>query len=1264
MSETTSSQADDGQEQDQAVAATAAPVEEPEAVASSQESQEVEGASSEQPVHEGLAPLERIRAWRQAYQIAAETTPLEDVGRLAAQLDLTHAHPSGIAQLFASGHVHLNTLFRDNNMLRAAHRRLERVLDDLDAKERQSGSAQLSIVVGVATWSGAAMPVLLYPIEVEQEGKSGNKAIIRFTGRVQVNGAFLAVLRNRGIDLDAAGLFDSAHYQGGTLETSALFKTITAAVAPHINDFSIEQQIILGCFVEPSALLLAESQDLIDRMAAGPTGNALLDALAGDQAALEQVQGDPLPQYSPFDADPHAEFEVGDVDNKVRFAAALAASGHSVLLDEVSGRNGISSSAAVAARCLMNGRTVLYVPCVVEQKRRFERYMDRCQMSDLVLDLQSSSAKQAIDTQLIEGVAFKPGKATARFDQLADELVGVRSRLTRYLGDLHGVSKTWGVSAYQTIQNLAQAANLPTHPATRVRLSVDTARQLRDQMESWGNKIERAAQLGEFTLGPQDTPWFGAAIYTEDEAVAIYERVVRLLEKLLPATREQVASTVETCGFPVPQTAQEWGKQMAMLKNLRRVLDIFQPDIFERDIPAMIEASESKDERKSSSSSLGFWERRRLVKEAKALVRVGTQVDDLHAALLVVARQAKKWREFVPHGGWPVLPAKLDHILDTYEALSRDMTALDTVLASTPGGGDLETTPFEEVEERLRSLFDDHIALDTLPERCNLDREFKAAGLQELITDLRNRQVPKDAVRGELSLAWWTTVFDDIMHSSRIISNQDGSALSSAAERFNQVDLDHVMSVGPMVGQESQRRLTEILFGHKQEANQLHAALTGQTGPSINDLIDAHPTLMAAAKPIMIATPATLASQTRAEQIADVAIIDAGAHTPSIQVLSILARVRQVVVVAHQQTMTSDGLIYLSNMLVPVRSQGHPARRSPLVVDFLRSHGYGPIPYALVQEANRGKVVFTRVSGNGVPAISSGLVESSQQEINAVVGLLRERAASFSNVPRSYIIAIVTFSQAHRVRLGAELKAQAAKDSAFALFLRHVRIVDIDEISGTACTDAILSIGFAKTSHGRLLQQFGKLEGEGGSGMLLDALAVAERHVDVVSAFGSQDMEDDRLHQPGPKLLKELLVWSEQLQDKQLEANEAESSNNVLFADLAQRLEQKGLEVALDYGFDEGMRIPMVVGLKGQPYSLAVVTDDADFMHTQSTRERHRFRLEDLERLGWSAMTAWSVSAFVNPDKEADRIAQRLLGSRKSLAPKAAHTGSQSQVGE
>ena len=142
------------------------------------------------------AGLERIRRWSDDYRNGMNPSPLEDVSQLSAQLDMTHAHPSGIAQLFASGRVLLEALFRDAGMLRAAGRRLERVLDDQAAKRRITGVAELSLIVGIASWKGNAMPVLIYPVSVSRkEHGRETDATIRFTGHVGLNQNFVAAMR-------------------------------------------------------------------------------------------------------------------------------------------------------------------------------------------------------------------------------------------------------------------------------------------------------------------------------------------------------------------------------------------------------------------------------------------------------------------------------------------------------------------------------------------------------------------------------------------------------------------------------------------------------------------------------------------------------------------------------------------------------------------------------------------------------------------------------------------------------------------------------------------------------------------------------------------------------------------------------------------------------------------------------------------------------------------------------------------------------------
>lgn len=1198
--------------------------------------------------------LQRIVAWKQQYQSQLDPSPLEDITKLAAQLELTHAHPSGIAQLFASGKVTLKSLFRDAGMLRAAGRRLDRVFEDRDMKAHESGVSELSLIVGVALWNGNHVPVLTYPVHVVRDANQDETAAtMYFSGSVGLNQALVARLRERGVELREDVLFDGSHYESGTPETSVVFEAICQQARRAFPDFDIERDIVLGCFTDAGSRFVAESEQIIQSLRSGSASHTIIDALAGDENAVQALQTGSKLEYSPFDADPHGECEVGDVDNAVRYAADVVSEGNSLFVNIDAGSDSTAIAAAIASRSVLAGRSVLYVPHVLEQQRRFRYTLNTHEISSLSLDVADGHIAKHVDSQLIAAVGARQSVATSRFEQVADELVGVRSRLTRYLGDLHGINKTWGVSAYQTIQNLAAIAMLPSHPSTHVRLDVAAAHAMTGHIDEWAKKFHQADELGEFSINPEDTPWFGASIFDENEAVTVYQRVVDVLLKLLPATREQVKSTVQSCGFPVPTTAREWSRQVTVLKNLRRVLDVFQPEIFERDLDAMIEASKPKAVRKAEGTVMGFWERRHHVKEARSLLRVGAKVEDLHEALKVVSQQAAQWRTFVPHGGWPVLPPKLDELVSTQEVLSRNLIALDAVLATTRLGADLENIEFTQLEARLKALHDDRASLDTLPGRCKLEREFSKAGLTDLVTDLRHRHITGSKIDGELHLAWWTTVFEDIVNASAIISHQDGSAMQDASDRFVQVDTEHVRSIGPMVAQEAMKHLCDLLFSRTQEANQLHTMLaSNRSGITFTKLLHNYADLLLAAKPILVAMPSTLTMMTPMKPIADTVIIDSAEHISNIELFSIVARARQVVVLAHRETVSSESLRALISMLPSVTVVSRATRRSLRLAQFLEEHGYGKLRHDIPVERLQGKVRLHQIEATGVPVLSSGLIESSQREIDEVVDLIRQRAKTFTVVPSSYVLVVVTLTSVFRSRLGAELKSLAVKDENMARFLRHVRLLSVHEASGAVATDVIMSLCYAKTSHGRLLQQFGVLEEEGGSAMLLDALALARRHLDIASAFTSKDMDDERLHQDGPKLLKMLLQWAEGLTDKPLRPEDAHDVNakiaasavrdNVLFADLAERIRARGLRVAVNYGFDSDSRIPLVVGLADKPFALAVLTDDAQFMGIQSTRERHRMMVQDLESLGWSVMTVWSVGAFVNPEKEVDRVVSRL----------------------
>lgn len=226
-------------------------------------------------------------------------------------------------------------------------------------------------------------------------------------------------------------------------------------------------------------------------------------------------------------------------------------------------------------------------------------------------------------------------------------------------------------------------------------------------------------------------------------------------------------------------------------------------------------------------------------------------------------------------------------------------------------------------------------------------------------------------------------------------------------------------------------------------------------------------------------------------------------------------------------------------------------------------------------------------------------------------------------------------------------------------------VVEVGATQGLSREAVVLSVGFGRTPHGRVLHRFGALSEAGGEGRLLEALGSTRRRLTLVSCFSPTDLDPDRLRAPGARLLAALL----RLADERTRTGPAvgrpvpspQGDPDRLVLDLAERLWRLGLTVDLDHGIPGGPRIPLVVGHPDLPDEMmvAVLTDDDAYVAEPSVRVRDRQVPERLERLGWTVVQVWSAAAFLDPQGEADAIcaatvdacAQR-LASRPKPRPK------------
>ncbi|MEE6273162.1 hypothetical protein V2J56_07360 [Georgenia sp. MJ206] len=1244
--------------------------------------------------------------WREDLVELGGASTLSDVTLLGdAIIDLTAAHPSGIAQLYAGRTTRLSNLVREGDALVAARRSARTVSARTDELAQRYGVAPTYLAVGVATWtedgepedahpgviaedaphpaaaapehpgstsrgrtgSDAAAdpapssapsrtpyrepaprrprtvraPVLLRPVRVSVRQGNESDFDIDLEPAIEVNPVVVRALRSRGIGVDVGAIARTSFTEHGFSPRAALHR-IAALGEETLPDFSLAERIVIGPFVHPGQVLVEDLDAMHDELA----GHVVVAALAGDEGARSALHV-PLPPRVDADRAPQAERGVGDLDADQQRVIDAVASGAHLFVDAPPGSDVPGTVAAVLADATASGRRALYVPGTRRVGRALARTMDDLGLPDLVLDVTADARwRTTAAEQLRSGLTpVDPEIDDDAVHALRAQLLETRTRLAGYVNALHVRREPWGASAHAALQSLAALTAVRPGPRTAVRLPGDVlGRLVGETRDRARERVVRAGSLGAFELRPHDTPWYGARLSSSRAAHEALERVQRLAELSLPELRDQVTRAARETGLEPATTMREWAEQLRMLDGVRSALDVFTPQIFERSAADMVIATSTRAWRKEHGLEMRGRVRRRLRKQAKDLLRPGRPVEDLHGELVRVQAQREIWRRHCPAGGWPRLPHGMAEIERHARSVRADLDALDPVIGSGAGFDDLLDVPLGRLVEKMAELGVDGEALRLLPERTAVLAELTDLGLADLVADLAARRVPTAGLGAEFELAWWSSVLEEILRSDPALAGYDGPALVALAERFRDLDAQHVTSLVGPVRRAVARSVRALVREHREEAAQLVTELRSDHGGNLRQTIARHPRLAGAARPAWIVAPMLVPQLLPAGRTIDLLVLDGAQHLPVAQAVGAIARARQVVLVGDSRR-GGGGLVgALAPLLPTLTLPTDRAEREESIADFLAEHGYGDVIRSVPAPPSGSSIRLDLVDGFGMPAPGADAVESVQTEVDHVVDLVIDHALSRPEES----LAVVALNARHAGRVREAVIAAVTNSAALADFFDAARpepfvVVDADGAAGLRRDAVILTLGFAKTPHGRVLHRFGPVSGPDGVAYMVDALDAVRRDLVVVSCIAPADLDRSRLKQPGPILLADLL---ERAESETPPADvEAAAAPDPLLVDLAERLWRLGLTVVPQYGRPDGERVPLAIGHPDLPGELlvAVLTDDAGYVGEPSLRRRDRHRVQRLTARGWSVHMAFSTAVFMDPQGEATTILAKVL---------------------
>lgn len=1311
------------------------PTPEPEPVPSAEDAETIDPPEIKPPSRSEQV-AEAVGLWRSHLVDLGGDSALANLNLLGqARLDISHAHPSGVAQLFAGRPTRLSNLIRDPARLATARKRAHAVTLASSDLAQRFGVAPSHLAIGIARWDGTTreellaesadqadmthtvrgvaswagpledstrtatskdpdatrdvsrdsivtvklrgntkprkgkkkkrksvrFPVLLRPLRIEAQHGLDPDYILTLEDRVEINPVLVRVLRRHGAFFDPQNIALQAFSEGAFDPVPVLSELRTVALDV-LGGFDITDSLLIGSFMHPGQSLV----DDLDASGAALGHHEVIAALAGVPSAVALLEAE-LPPMLVGDRDPDSEPGAGDLSpDQVRVLDAAATGAH-LFVDAPPGSDVPGTIAALAAQAARSGRSALYVAAHRRSAEAVQQAISASGLDDLVLDTYpASGTDMTVFDLLLESLTrlddFDPAaveRIESENDAMRYALVNVRAQLSSYIAALHAVRQPWQVSAYQALQALADLTLARPAPRTTVRLPSEVVRALTaEHREHLRESLTRAADLGAFDVTSADSAWFGANIASKESAARAVELLEQLLNEALPALTKRLDDVSNRVGIDRALSLGAWGEQLTMFAGLRDVLDVFQPIVFERSVADMIVATATKEWRAEQGIDMGRRTRRHLQKTAQDMMRPGHPATDLHAELVKAQQQRSVWLEHCSGGGWPQLPPDLVRAQSEYHEVLKLCQEFGVFLEPTPENGDLVNTPLRDVKERLLRLYDDRAALTTLPERTSAVRVLREAGLEPLLVDLANRRVHPRTVGRELDLAWWSSVFEAIMREEPALAGYDGPALRELGDRFRELDEQQIHSLGTTITIEVAKETKVALEHHKvQSAGILGDLMEGKLA-SLRDAMVRYPDIVGRLRPMWLTSPLLVPQISPGGRVFDVVIIDAGQDYPVAEAIAAISRGHQVIVIGDPRR-TQGGIVQSASEVLPsLPLNAEHAARDPRLSQFLATHGYEGQIRPLPLPTASGLLRLEKVDGTGMAAPDTQTIESIHEEVERVVDLVIDHALSRTDES----LAVVALNARHAQQIREAIAAEMHSNPSLAYFfsedqIEPFTIVDVANTAGLSRDAVIISIGFARTPHGRVLHQFGKISDAGGDGLLLGAIAAARRSVTVVTNFGAQDLLPERLRTGGSRLLRDFLHFMEK--NAEATAEPSLASPDPLLVDLAERVWRMGLEVAPSVGVDSGLRVPLAISHPdlSDRMLVAVLTDDAAYVAEPSERVRNRQNLEVLARAGWCTTQVWAAAAFIDPQSEAERLFRitveerdRILGPSDSLA--------------
>lgn len=1230
---------------------------------------------SERP--ESSAPGDPVRDaalyWRdELVDLAGPNTLLWPPRDETITVDLTTAHPAGLARVLAGRDTRLSDLVREHDAHLRVHRQAARLAERCQAIVEEHGVQTCFLTHGIATWdipgapTAPSAPVLLRRCTLRPVD-GGRDLAVDLAPMMMLNPALGAYLERIGVSvLAAADLVALGRRGEGVFDPDEIYTALEQRCVS-VPGFRITSAMGLGAYPVSKSISIADHSDNMTRITTHP----VLRAIAGDAKAQHRVCEPGRTRGRDED------WAVIDATTDQAEALEVVAAGRHCFIEAPPGTGAATFVAATIAQSAHAGRSVLLVTEKTEAIRAVHRALAKVDLADLLLhvddpaagvnvtellnrwdhaaegglpDPEAVSDGAADDTSSLESEVLEGGATLGDPRESASQARAAAALLDSHATAGHQIREPWGVTIAECQDAIVELSTHTDAPRSRIRLTGPILESItRDDLQSCAERVAELARLEAWRVGHPAEPWWRARLTSADDVEAAFAALERLRGGSVDQLRAVVDDVFAEITTVDASSVADLGTFLAAIEEVRDTLEVFRPEVFDTPLDHLIHAVDGPDD---GADDIGWLERRRLRRQARALLRPGRPPEDLGAALRAAQRQRDSWADLVGGGGRPRIPSEIDRAHEAYEGVHADVSLLDDILAPTPRGSGLIRATWTDLDERVADLANDREGADIVPTVIGeLDR-LSDEGFGDLIDDLSHRQVPAPAVLGEVSFVWWSSVLAATAGSDPRYHGVSGADLTAALEQFVEADRRGMAQQAQALRADCRGRLAGVKRRQVRAMREIGArAETAGPLTTWRDALTWWSQVVRATAPAWAMSPLVVADVLPPKEHFDVVIIDDASRTSVARAAAAIARSSQVVIVGDPEQLPpahfsvdpgaepvdppSVGIAHEAAELLPtmrLRESDHPrpwgARLPAVTGDREVVH-----PPAIVSGLDTEVRI---VEGRAAIDEETGLIETTPVEVAAVIDAI---ALHLCQQPQESL-GVVTFNERHTeevvARLADKLRREPHLQEVLDALPEPFVIKDAGRWQREQRDHVIVTVGFGVTPHGRVVQRFGSITGGEGEQLVRLAATRGCARLTWVCAFGADDLDDERLPTLGGQTLRSVLAG---LQAGPPPPSADDRGASPLLRQFAARLRTAGFVVHENFG-EGALRVDLAIVDPDdfRRMLLAVEVDGPAYATRADARNRERVLVDRLRDLGWYHLRLWATDIFSDPAQQEARV--------------------------